>query len=139
MLDDLLNTPQPPATPDRRGVAVFTQEWNATGDESIITAVTNTKLADDQLHAFITERGGIIPDGYTPVMVSAKYNPNAWTRDEPYDLDGKKTPAVTRGSWAYTFRIVPTATRPESRLNELLELTKKKPAKRNTTVTLRLR
>jgi predicted phosphodiesterase len=135
MLDDLLNTPQPPTTPDRRGAAVFTQEWNATGDESIITATTNSKLADDQLHYFITQRGGVIPDGYTPVMVSAKYNPNAWTRDEAYDLDGRKTPAVTRGSWAYTFRIVPTATRPQGRINELLELTKKKPAKRNTTVT----
>lgn len=130
MLDDLLNTPQPPATPDRRGVAVFTQEWNATGTESIITATSTTQLLDEQLHQFITDRGGIIPDGHTAIMVSAKYNPNAWTRDEPYDLDGKKTPAVTRGSWSYQFRIVPTITRPQAQLDELIKLTKGKAPKR---------
>jgi predicted phosphodiesterase len=135
MLDDLLNTPQPPVAPDRRGVAVFTQEWNATGDESIITATSASQLVDTELHDFITSRGGIIPDGHTAIMVSAKYNPNAWTRDEPYDDTGRKTPAVTRGSWSYTFRVVPTATRPQGRLDELLKLTKQKPAKRNTTIT----
>jgi predicted phosphodiesterase len=135
MLDDLLNTPQPPATPDRRGAAVFTQEWNATGTESIITATSASQLVDEQLHDFIISRGGLIPDGHTAVMVSAKYNPNAWTRDEPYDEDGRKTPAVTRGSWSYTFKVVPTVSRPQGRLDELLKLTKQKPAKRNTTIT----
>jgi predicted phosphodiesterase len=130
VLDDLLNTPQPPAAPDRRAVAVFTQEWNATGDESTITAVTDTQLKDEQLHQFITERGGIIPDGHTAVMVSAKYNPNAWTRDIAYDTDGRKTPAVTRGSWSYTFRVIPTISRPQGRLDELIKLTKGKAPKR---------
>lgn len=130
MLDDLLNTPQPPATPDRRGVAVFTQEWNAAGDESTITATSNTQLKDEQLHQFITQRGGIIPDGHTAVMVSAKYNPNAWTRDEAYDLDGRKTPAVTRGSWSYTFRVIPTIHRPQGIRDELIQLTKRKAPKR---------
>jgi predicted phosphodiesterase len=130
MLDDLLNTPQPPAAPDRRGVAVFTQEWNATGDESTITATSATQLKDEQLHEFITQRGGIIPDGHTAIMVSAKYNPNAWTRDEPYDDTGRKTPAVTRGSWSYTFRVVPTTQRPQGIINELIQLTKGKAPKR---------
>ena len=66
MLDDLLNTPQPPRTPDTRGAAVFTQEWNATADESIITATSETEIAHQQLHDFITGRGGTIPDGYVP-------------------------------------------------------------------------
>ena len=134
MLDDLLNTPQPPAAPDRRGVAVFTQEWNATGDESTITATSSSQLVDTQLHDFITSRGGIIPDGHTAVMVSAKYNPNAWTRDEPYDIDGRKTPAVTKGSWSYTFKVVPTISRPQGISDELLKLCNKKPAKQNTTI-----
>jgi predicted phosphodiesterase len=134
VLDDLLNTPQPPAAPDRRGVAVFTQEWNATGDESTIKATSSSQLVDEQLHDFITSRGGIIPDGHTAIMVSAKYNPNAWTRDEPYDIDGRKTPAVTKGSWSYTFRVVPTISRPQGIANELLKLCNQKPAKRNTTV-----
>ena len=129
MLDDLLNTPQPPTAPDRRGAAVFTQEWNATGDESIVTATSGEQLDDSKLIDFITGRGGIIPDGYTATMISAKYNPNAWTRDEAYDADGKKTPAVTRGAWSYQFRITPKSSR-ETQVNELLKLVNKKAANR---------
>ena len=129
MLDDLLNTPQPPTTPERRGAAVFTQEWQP-GGESTITATSSTQLADTELHDFITERGGLIPNGYTAVMISARYNPNAWHRDEPYDADGKKTPAVTKGTWAYTFRIVPLATAKQSAVDDLLKLVKGKAPKR---------
>ena len=135
MLEDLLNTPQAPIAPDSRGAVVFSQEWNATGDESIITATSSAQLVDTELHDFITSRGGIIPNGHTAIMISAKYNPNAWYREEPYDDTGRKTPATTKGSWSYTFKVVPTATRPQGRLDELLKLTKQKPAKRNTTIT----
>lgn len=128
MLDELLNTPQPPTTPDSRGAAVFTQEWTATGDESTITATSTTQLAQNQIHDFITSRGGIIPDGHTAIMVYAKYNPNAWTRDEPYGTDGKKTPAVTRGAWSYQFRITPNNSR-TNMVDELLKLVKGKPPK----------
>ena len=132
MLDDLLNTPQPPRTPDTRGAAVFSQEWNATGDESVVTAVTDTELAHDQLHDFITGRGGIIPDGYVATMLTAKYNPNAWTRDVAKDDNGKKTPAVTRGAWSYTFKISKRVDR-QSLVDDLIQLTKRKATKRNET------
>lgn len=127
MLDDLLNTPQPPTTPDSRGAAVFTQEWQPGGD-SIITATTTQQLADTQLHDFITSRGGTIPDGYTAVMISAKYNPNAWVREKPYDHTGRKTPAVTQGAWSYQFRIQPNTTR-TNMVDDLLQLVKGKPPK----------
>lgn len=129
MLDDLLNTPQPPTTPERRGAAVFTQEWQP-GGESTITATSSTQLADTELHDFITQRGGTIPNGYTAIMISARYNPNAWHRDEPYDENGKKTPAVTKGTWAYTFRIIPIATAKQSAVEDLLKLVKGKAPKR---------
>jgi len=128
MLNELLNTPQPPRAPDTRGAAVFTQEWNATGEESVVTAVTDTELAHEQLHDFITERGGIIPEGYVATMLTAKFNPNAWTRDIAKDEDGKKTPAVTRGSWSYTFKISKAIDR-QSKINDLIKLVNKKPAK----------
>jgi predicted phosphodiesterase len=130
MLDELLNTPQPPRTPDTRRPVVFSQEWDATGLESVVTAVTDTEVDQTKLHDFITERGGIIPDGYRAVMLSAKYNPNAWTRETAYDHQGRKVPAVTRGSWSYQFRIIPNTTK-ASQLEELVKLVNKKPAKRN--------
>jgi len=129
MLDELLNTPQPPTTPDGRGAAVFTQEWLATGDESIVTAVSTTELAHEQLHDFITERGGIIPDGYVATMLTAKYNPNAWVREQPFDDTGKKTPATTRGAWSYTFKIIKRADR-QTLVDDLIQLTKRKAVKR---------
>ena len=129
MLDDLLNTPQPPTTPDGRGAAVFTQEWNATGDESVISVVTGTELAHEQIHEFITGRGGIIPDGYVATMLTAKYNPNAWTRDKAFDHQGKKTPATTKGAWSYTFKISKRVDR-QSLVDDLMQLTKRKAVKR---------
>jgi predicted phosphodiesterase len=125
MLEDLLNTPQPPTTPDSRVAVVFSQEWNATGDESVITTISDTQIAHDQLHNFITGRGGIIPDGYVATMLTAKYNPNAWTRDTAKDDDGKKTPAVTRGAWSYTFKISQRVDR-QSLIDDLIQLTKRK-------------
>jgi len=129
MLEDLLNTPQPPRAPDSRGAVVFSQEWDATGQESVVTAVTDTEIAQSQLHEFITGRGGIIPDGYVATMLTAKYNPNAWTRETAYDNQGKKTPAVTRGAWSYTFRISKRSTR-ESLVEDLIKLLSKKPTTR---------
>lgn len=130
MLEDLLNTPQPPTTPDSRVAVVFSQEWNATGDESVITTISDTQIAHDQLHNFITGRGGIIPEGYVATMLTAKYNPNAWTRDTAKDDDGKKTPAVTRGAWSYTFKISRRVDR-QSLVDDLIQLTKRKAVKRN--------
>jgi predicted phosphodiesterase len=129
MLDDLLNTPQPPATPDGRGAVVFSQEWNATGDESVISVVTGSELAHEQIHDFITGRGGIIPDGYVATMLTAKYNPNAWTRDKPFDDTGRKATAVTRGAWSYTFKISKRVDR-QSLVDDLIQLTKRKAVKR---------
>ena len=134
MLEDLLNTPQPSTAPDRRGAVVFSQEWTATGDESVVTAVTDTELAHDQLHDFITQRGGIIPDGYVATMLTAKFNPNAWTRDKPYDDTGRQAPAITRGSWSYTFRISKRVDR-QSQVDDLIKLINRKPTKRNETIT----
>ena len=126
MLEDLLNTPQPPTAPDSRGATVFSQQWDATGNESVVTAISDTEIAQSQLHEFITGRGGIIPDGYVATMLTAKFNPNAWTRDIAFDDQGKKTPAVTRGAWSYTFRISKLSTR-ESLVEDLIKLVSKKP------------
>lgn len=134
MLEDLLNTPQPPTTPDSRVAVVFSQEWNATGDESVITTISDTQIAHDQLHDFITGRGGIIPDGYVATMLTAKYNPHAWTRDTAKDDDGKKTPAVTRGAWSYTFKISQRVDR-QTLVDDLIQLTKRKATKHVTTTT----
>ena len=132
MLDELLNTPQPPTAPERRGAAVFTQEWNATGDESIVSITNESEVDRAKLHDFITERGGVIPDGYHAVMISAKFNPNAWTREKSFDHQGKKMPAVTRGAWSYQFRIERTTSR-QSKVDDLIKLINKKPVKRNET------
>jgi len=128
MLEDLLNTPLAPRAHDTRGPVVFSQEWDAIGDESVVTAVTDTEVSQTQLHDFITGRGGIIPDGYVATMLTAKFNPNAWTRDIAKDEDGKKTPAVTRGAWSYTFRISKLVDR-QSKINDLIKLVNKKPGK----------
>lgn len=132
MLDDLLNTPQPPTAPERRGIAVFTQEWSLDGT-STITAESGTDLTDHDLIAWIRERGGKIPDGHTAIMVSAKYNPNAWVREEAYDADGKKTPATTRGAWSYQFKILPASTQRQTHVDELIKLINRKPATRKQT------
>lgn len=137
MLEDLLNTPQPPRAPDSRGAVVFSQEWNATGDESIVTASSTEQLEDSKLHEFITGRGGIIPDGYTAIMLSAKYNPNAWTREKAFDDSGRKAPAVTRGSWSYTFKITRINTR-QNYVEDLVKLVSKAPAKRRPVETDKL-
>lgn len=129
MLDELLNTPQPPTAPDSRGTVVFSQEWNATGDESVISVVTDNELAQEQIHDFITGRGGIIPDGYVATMLTAKYNPNAWTREKAFDHQGKKNPAITKGSWSYTFKISKRVDR-QSLVDDLIQLTKRKAVKR---------
>jgi predicted phosphodiesterase len=128
MLEDLLNTPLAPRAHDTRGPVVFSQEWDATGDESVVTAVTDTEVSQTQLHDFITGRGGIIPDGYVATMLTAKFNPNAWTRDIAKDEDGKKTPAITRGAWSYTFKISKLVDR-QSKINDLIKLINKKPGK----------
>ena len=129
MLEDLLNTPQAPTAPDSRGAVVFSQEWNATGDESVISVVTDNELAQEQIHDFITGRGGIIPDGYVATMLTAKYNPNAWTREKAFDHQGKKTPAITKGAWSYTFKISKRVDR-QSLVDDLIHLTKRKAVKR---------
>jgi predicted phosphodiesterase len=129
MLEDLLNTPQAPTAPDSRGAVVFSQEWNATGDESVISVVTDNELAHEQIHDFITGRGGIIPDGYVATMLTAKYNPNAWTREKAFDHQGKKTPAITKGAWSYTFKISKRVDR-QSLVDDLIQLTKRKAVKR---------
>ena len=129
MLEDLLNTPQAPTAPDSRGAVVFSQEWNATGDESVISVVTDSELAQEQIHDFITGRGGIIPDGYVATMLTAKYNPNAWTREKAFDHQGKKTPAITKGAWSYTFKISKRVDR-QSLVDDLIQLTKRKAVKR---------
>jgi predicted phosphodiesterase len=129
MLEDLLNTPQAPTAPDSRGAVVFSQEWNATGDESVVNVITDSELAQEQIHDFITGRGGIIPDGYVATMLTAKYNPNAWTREKAFDHQGKKNPAVTRGSWSYTFKISKRVDR-QSLVDDLIQLTKRKAVKR---------
>jgi predicted phosphodiesterase len=129
MLEDLLNTPQAPTAPDSRGAVVFSQEWNATGDESVVNVITDSELAQEQIHDFITGRGGIIPDGYVATMLTAKYNPNAWTREKAFDHQGKKNPAITKGSWSYTFKISKRVDR-QSLVDDLIQLTKRKAVKR---------
>jgi predicted phosphodiesterase len=129
MLEDLLNTPQAPIAPDSRGAVVFSQEWNATGDESVVSVVTDSELAQEKIHDFITGRGGIIPDGYVATMLTAKYNPNAWTREKAFDHQGKKNPAITKGSWSYTFKISKRVDR-QSLVDDLIQLTKRKAVKR---------
>ena len=129
MLEDLLNTPQAPTAPDSRGTVVFSQEWNATGDESVVSVISDSELAQEQIHDFITGRGGIIPDGYIATMLTAKYNPNAWTREKAFDHQGKKNPAITKGSWSYTFKISKRVDR-QSLVDDLIQLTKRKAVKR---------
>lgn len=133
MLDELLNTPTAPAPSISRGGWSFTQEWNATGDESTAT-ITNVTEVNDDIAQFVQQHGGFIPDGYTATIISSKYNPNAWVRDEPYGEDGKKKPAVTKGAWSYQFRIHKIVTR-QTQIDDLIKLVNRKPSKRNETVT----
>lgn len=134
MLDDLLNTPIPPSMNGTRGDWSFTQEWNATGDESTITANNIPQLDTNNIADFIRANGGHIPDGYTAEIVASKFNPTAWVRTEPYGPDGKKMPATTKGAWSYTFRIHKRTDR-TSMVDDLLKLVNRKPTKRNDTNT----
>lgn len=60
------------------------------------------------------ELGFHVPDGYEVHLVEARYDPLAWSRDQPFvddDPEGarRKMPATTRPAWRYRFRVVPAA------------------------------
>jgi predicted phosphodiesterase len=105
-LDDLLAHESAPNNGRRLYAdATLSQEWQPNGAESTISLVTGQEINNEEVVEFIRARGGVVPDGMTAVMVSAKYNPAAWFRDKPYDHSGRQSPAVTRGAWSYQFRI----------------------------------
>ncbi len=74
-----------------------------------ITLPPSPALADEaSWAAAITALGVDIPAGYRVRLVEAKFDPHAWTRDEPYSLHPQtsvkhKSPAVTRPVWRYRF------------------------------------
>lgn len=71
---------------------------------------------EDEWRTAIEGMGVQLPDGWRLVLVEARFDPVAWTRDEefvphPGNLDSKgqprmtKAPAVTRPAWRYRFRV----------------------------------
>lgn len=79
--------------------------YEITTDAVVEEAPTEAEWLD------IVEGMGIkMPEGWRLILVEAKYDPVAWTRDEPFweDEDGKrrKMPALTRPAWRYRFRVV---------------------------------
>ena len=133
MLEEMLNTPTPPPMTGKRADWTFSQEWNASGDESVVSAGNVPQLEDTSIVEFIRANGGHIPDGYTATIISSKYNPNAWTRSTPYGDDGKKLPATTQGAWSYQFRIH-RIDNCKTSIDDLIKLVNKKPTKQSTTL-----
>ena len=132
MIENLLNTPVPPAPKQRGGGWSFTQEYDPRDRNTVnITATTSEKLQDDQaIRDFITANGGIIPDGYTARLVEARHNTSAWHRDTPDEA------AVTRGAWFYRFTIEPVTPSRQTVIDELVAIIgSKRPPKSSTNTT----
>lgn len=65
-------------------------------------AIPGDKLeGDDAFRKAVDDMGAGLPDGYSLALVEARYDPVAWTRDDP---DQKA--AVTKPAWRYRFRVV---------------------------------
>jgi len=108
LLKSLLTTPEPPKqAASRVGDWAFTAEYAPHDPNSaIITATSADQLrGDDDIRAFITSQGGVIPDGYRARLVEARHQTHGWTRQR--DPNGEKTQAVTRPIWFYRFAIEP--------------------------------
>lgn len=100
-LPDTITTPLVPEIPD--------------GDYSVIEQYMPFKL----------------PEGARLVLVSATFDPNTWVREsQTREIDGieRKTPATTKPSWRYRFKVIYDARAlPDTDLAELVRTAKKQP------------
>lgn len=98
----------------------------------VVTTPPSPELADEESWtAAVAALGVTVPDGYRVRLVEAKYDPAAWTRDEPYALHPQtsvkhKSPAVTRPVWRYRFVVEPAPRRID--VTELLASVRKRTA-----------
>jgi predicted phosphodiesterase len=64
---------------------------------------------EDEWRQVVEDLGLTIPEGWSVRLVEARFDPVAWTREEPFyqDREGNKlrSPAITRPVWRYRFAV----------------------------------
>lgn len=65
---------------------------------------------EDEWRLLVEGMGVKMPEGWRLILVEAKYDPVAWTRDEQFVMHPgtekmTKAPALTRPAWRYRFRV----------------------------------
>lgn len=98
-----------------------------TGIPSELTSPIVQKIVGSDYQAILDTMQVELPDGYELRLAAASYDPFAWTRDEAYGEDGKKTPAITRPSWRYRFAVVKSELRETLDVLEMLGRLKRTP------------
>ncbi len=80
----------------------------------ITTDAVNHLSTEDEWRTAVEAMGVTLPEGWRLVLVEARFDPEAWTRPEPYmpepGKDGqlRQAPAVTKPVWRYRFRVEQT-------------------------------
>lgn len=80
----------------------------------ITTDVVAEAPTEDEWRHIVEGMGIAMPDGWRLVLVEARFDPEAWTRSEPFWVDDngarRPMPATTRPAWRYRFRVEQIAT-----------------------------
>lgn len=80
------------------------------GRPAQVTTPAVPEVHDGNYDQMMAEFGWPLPAGARLELVEARYDPAAWTRDQPFtgedDAPYRKTPATTRPAWRYKFRVV---------------------------------
>jgi hypothetical protein len=95
--------PQPPGARRTRQAAPKGFEPGVRYDGGIPVEVTTDAIAhlstEDEWRAAVESMGIVLPDGWRLVLVEARFDPAAWTRENQGE------DAVTRPVWRYRFRV----------------------------------
>lgn len=81
----------------------------------ITTGLVAEAPTEDEWRHVVEGMGITMPEGWRLVLVEARFDPVAWTRDQPFvpgteDDTKRKMPATTRPAWRYRFRVEQTRT-----------------------------
>jgi predicted phosphodiesterase len=91
----------------------------------ITTDLVSEAPTEDEWRHIVEGMGIVMPDGWRLVLVEARFDPAAWTREQPFvpgteDTTQRKMPATTRPAWRYRFRVEQVATALGTVADELL-------------------
>lgn len=73
---------------------------------TVLAQSVNVEHDEQAWHGMVEQLGMTIPPGWTVRMVEAKYDPVAWTRDDP-----EQKYATTKAVWRYRFAVEPDTIR----------------------------